>query len=180
MVDGSSTDGHFWQAGLGRSVIANENSNLIQEQKLRKPCNSAQENAPRLPLAKWLNLAWGVRHMSSSSGKRSQSSTSGHGWPWQARTGAQLSLTATHRLRHGWIKLKGDGTTGYTLKTKQQEKSCRKRRFYRSKRTCRDRRERWGSRGRPGPEGGSLSATGASSPPSVEPPHLPGCCDLKN
>lgn len=26
MVDGSSTEGHFWQAGLGKSVIANEKS----------------------------------------------------------------------------------------------------------------------------------------------------------
>lgn len=60
--------------------------------------------------------------MSSSAGKRSQSSTSGHGWPWQARTGAQLSLTATHRLRHGWMKLKGDGTKGHRLKSKQQKK----------------------------------------------------------
>lgn len=24
MVDGSSTEGHFWQAGLGKSVIANK------------------------------------------------------------------------------------------------------------------------------------------------------------
>lgn len=44
-------------------------------------------------------------HMSSSAGKRSQSRASGQGWPWQASTGAQLSLTATHRLRQGWIKL---------------------------------------------------------------------------
>lgn len=43
--------------------------------------------------------------MSSSAGKRSQLRASGHGCPWQASTGAQLSLTATHRLRQGWIKL---------------------------------------------------------------------------
>lgn len=67
--------------------------------------------------------------MSSSAGKRLQSSTWGHGWPWQARTGAQLSLTATQRLWHGWIKLKADQMKDYKLKTKR-EKYLREERVF--------------------------------------------------
>ena len=55
--------------------------------------------------------------MSSSAGNRSQSRASGHRWPWQASTGAQLSLTATHRLRQGWMKLRERKTKCQTMYT---------------------------------------------------------------
>lgn len=141
MVDGSSTEGHFWQAALGKSVIAKE-----------KSLNTRTEAKEALQLCATRSAALTFRKVVKFSVRRKahvllcrEAVAVKHLWPRVTLAGQDRSTAVPHRHTQAAARLdKPEGRRDGRLHTEDgvAGKAAGRGAFAGFKRTCRDRRER--------------------------------------